>query len=115
MQDFTTFSAFYPYYLREHAHPFCRLMHYIGSTLVLLLLAWVLLTGAWLWLIGLPVIGYAFAWFGHFVFEHNKPATFQYPWYSLAADWVMYKDFLTGQLNAKLREAVAVKSDAQAK
>lgn len=105
MQNFTSFSAFYPYYLREHANAKCRLMHYIGSTLVLLMLAWVLFTGSWLWFFSLPVIGYGFAWFGHFVFEQNKPATFHYPWYSLAADWVMYKDFLTGQLNAKLAAA----------
>jgi hypothetical protein len=46
----------------------------------------------------LPVIGYGFAWVGHFFFEHNKPATFQYPLYSLAGDWVMYKDMLTGKI-----------------
>lgn len=105
MQRFNSFRSFYPYYLREHANPKCRLMHYLGSTLVLLMLAWIVFAAAWLWLICLPLIGYGFAWFGHFVFEHNKPATFQYPWYSLAADWVMYKDFLTGQLNARLTEA----------
>jgi len=105
MSRFTSFQQFYPYYLQEHADAHCRLMHYIGSSLVLLVLVFVLLTGAWLWLLSLPVIGYGFAWFGHMVFEHNKPATFQYPWYSLAADWVMYKDFLTGQLPAKLAQA----------
>ncbi|GHG64697.1 hypothetical protein GCM10010919_11460 [Alishewanella longhuensis] len=110
MQKFDSFSAFYPYYLREHANPWCRLMHYIGSTLVLLILAWILLTDAWFWLISLPVIGYGFAWFGHLVFEHNKPATFHYPWYSLAADWVMYKDFLTGQLSGKLASAAIKQS-----
>jgi hypothetical protein len=29
-----------------------------------------------------PVIGYRFAWFGHFVIEGNKPATFSHPWWS---------------------------------
>ncbi|QDO86779.1 DUF962 domain-containing protein [Shewanella psychropiezotolerans] len=40
-------------------------------------------------LILLPVVGYGFAWVGHFMFEKNRPATFQYPLYSFLADWVM--------------------------
>ena len=35
---------------------------------------------------------------GHFVFEKNRPATFQYPLYSLLGDWVMFKDMLTGRV-----------------
>ena len=46
----------------------------------------------------LPVIGYGFAWLGHFLFEKNKPATFTYPLYSLMGDWVMFKDMLTGRI-----------------
>ncbi len=102
MQQFKSFAEFYPYYLAEHRHPVCRALHYIGSSLVIILLLYSFISGKWalLWL--LPVIGYGFAWFGHFFFEHNKPATFKYPVYSLAADWVMLKDFLTGQLGTKL-------------
>ena len=36
-------------------------------------------TGQPWWLLGAVVCGYAFAWFGHFLFEHNKPATFRFP------------------------------------
>jgi hypothetical protein len=50
----------------------------------------------WLWAI--PLLGYGFAWVGHFFFEKNKPATFKYPLYSLLGDWVMYKDTLTGKI-----------------
>ncbi|MDX1392379.1 MAG: DUF962 domain-containing protein [Rheinheimera sp.] len=102
MHKFSSFRQFYPYYLSEHRHPVCRSLHYIGSTLVLALLVFVLWSQQWRYLWLLPVIGYGFAWLGHFLFEHNKPATFQYPLYSLAADWVMLKDFLTGQLNKKM-------------
>jgi len=102
MQKFSSFNEFYPYYLAEHRHPVCRALHYIGSMLVLCLLAYTLLNQQWHWLWLLPVIGYGFAWLGHFLFEHNRPATFKYPLYSLAADWVMLKDFLTGQISAKL-------------
>jgi len=102
MNKFSSFAEFYPYYLSEHQNPMCRALHYIGSTLVIAVLLYALITQQWAWLWLLPVIGYGFAWVGHFAFEHNKPATFQYPFYSLAADWVMLKDFLTGQLKHKL-------------
>jgi hypothetical protein len=105
MSGFNSFSEFYPYYLSEHRHPVCRTLHYIGSSLVIVVLLFALFTQQWRWLWLLPFIGYGFAWLGHFMFEHNKPATFKYPLYSLAADWVMFKDFLTGQLKHKMPPA----------
>ena len=51
-----------------------------------------------MWLLYALLCGYGFAWVGHFFFEKNKPATFKYPFYSLAGDWVMYKDMLTGKI-----------------
>ena len=104
MSGFRSFSEFYPYYLSEHQNPVCRLFHYIGSTLVLVILASLALTGLWSYWWLMLLAGYGFAWVGHFKFEHNKPATFKYPFYSLAADWVMYKDFLTGKLEQKLQQ-----------
>ncbi|WP_397471095.1 Mpo1-like protein [Rheinheimera sp.] len=102
MNKFSSFAQFYPYYLSEHRHPVCRALHYIGSALVIIVLLYALWTQQWRWLWLLPLIGYGFAWVGHFAFEHNRPATFKHPLYSLAADWVMLKDFLTGQLKHKL-------------
>ena len=95
---FKSFAEFYPYYLQEHQHPTCRKLHFIGSALVLIVLAIALFTAKYtlLWL--LPVIGYGFAWVGHFMFEKNKPATFRYPFYSLMGDWVMFYQILTGKL-----------------
>jgi hypothetical protein len=103
-QQFKSFAEFYPYYLSEHRDPRCRGLHYIGSLLVLVVTAFAALNQSLnlLWL--LPVIGYGFAWVGHFFIEKNRPATFTYPFYSLAADWVMLKDFLTGQLATKLNK-----------
>ena len=98
---FSSFAEFYPFYLEEHSDARCRALHYIGSTCVLLLLAYAVTSANLRSLLMLPVIGYGFAWVGHFAFEHNKPATFQYPVYSFIGDWVMYKDFLTGQLREK--------------
>ena len=97
-ERFASFAEFYPFYLAEHSNPVCRRLHYVGSLLVLALLGYVLATGQWLWLLALPVVGYGFAWIGHFVFEKNRPATFQYPLYSFLGDWVMLKDALTGRI-----------------
>ena len=97
-ERFRSFAEFYPYYLAEHSNPVCRRLHYVGSLLVLALLGYVLASQAWLWLLALPVLGYGFAWIGHFGFEKNRPATFQYPFYSFLGDWVMLKDALTGRI-----------------
>jgi len=97
-KPFASFREFYPYYLGEHSDRTCRRLHFVGSTLVLacLLLA-IVLRNPW-WLLGMPLAGYGFAWVGHFFFEHNKPATFRHPWYSLLGDWVMYRDILIGRI-----------------
>lgn len=99
MQDrFTSFREFYPYYLEEHRNRTCRRLHFAGSTLVLAFLAAALLTLNPWWLLGMPLAGYGFAWVGHFFFEHNRPATFRYPLYSLIGDWVMYGQILRGRI-----------------
>ena len=95
---YTSFAEFYPYYLQEHSNPICRRLHYVGSLLVLGILAYALGTQQWLWLLAMPVAGYGFAWVGHFVFEKNRPATFQYPLYSFMGDWVMLKDAFSGRI-----------------
>ncbi|MEM7449904.1 MAG: DUF962 domain-containing protein [Pseudomonadota bacterium] len=98
-QRFERFGDFYPYYLEEHADPRCRVMHFVGSTGVIgVVIAAIVTANAW-WLLAMPLVGYGFAWLGHFVFEKNKPATFQYPLYSLAGDWVMYADILRGRIS----------------
>lgn len=43
------------------------------------------------------IIGYGFAWIGHFFFENNKPATFIYPTYSLMGDFHMIYDAVVNQ------------------
>lgn len=95
---YRTLTEFYPYYLQEHANRTCRRLHFVGTSLVLAIALYALVSQQWsvLWL--MPLAGYFFAWVGHFFFEHNKPATFQYPLFSLASDFIMYKDMLTGKI-----------------
>ena len=100
-----TFADFWPFYLREHAHPRTRALHFAGTTVsLLLLLAAAALHRPWL-VVGAVLCGYAFAWVGHFFVEHNKPATFKYPLWSLAADWKMWALAVTGRLGPELRRA----------
>ncbi len=104
-RKYTTLKDFYPYYLTEHANPVCRTLHYIGTTLLFGVVAAAVYFHNGAILFFLPVVGYTFAWVGHFFFERNKPATFQYPLWSLASDFIMYFHFLTGQVGRKLEEA----------
>lgn len=98
MSQFASFREFYPYYLSEHANQSCRRLHFVGTSLVIGCLVMALRSMNPVWIGYALLSGYGFAWIGHFFFEKNKPATFQYPFYSLAADWVMYKDMLVGKI-----------------
>lgn len=95
--DFKTFDEFYPFYLSQHANRTCSRLHVIGTLLAALqLLRTILFAFNITNLLLVLVIGYGFAWVGHFVFEKNKPATFKYPWFSLQGDFRLLKDTLTG-------------------
>jgi hypothetical protein len=96
---------FYFYYLTEHQHPANRFLHFVGTSLFILLLIHVLLIHQPIVLIGAPIVGYGFAWIGHFYIEKNKPATFKYPFYSLASDFIMFWDILNGRIHRKLKIA----------
>lgn len=97
-RQFNTFAEFYPYYLSEHSNSTCRRLHFIGTSLVILVFVMALVVGSWWLWVALPVAGYGFAWVGHFFFEKNRPATFQHPLYSLFGDFVMYRDMLLGKV-----------------
>lgn len=93
-----TFAEFYPFYLGEHNNRTCRRLHFVGSTLALVCLAMLVATGRLQYILYALLCGYGFAWVGHYVFEKNRPATFKRPLYSLAGDWVMYRDIWAGRI-----------------
>jgi hypothetical protein len=95
---YRSFREFYPFYLSEHRDRTCRRLHVVGSAVVLTCLALALFTLNPWWLLGAVLAGYGFAWVGHFFFEHNRPATFVHPIYSLIGDWAMFRDVLTGRI-----------------
>jgi len=97
-KQYSSFGEFYPDYLAEHTDRVCRRLHFVGSTLVLATLGTAALTRDWRWLVAAPLVGYGFAWVGHFFFEHNRPATFGAPLYSFLGDWRMFGEMLTGRL-----------------
>ncbi|MFT5617866.1 MAG: hypothetical protein ACI85I_001092 [Arenicella sp.] len=94
---YKSLKEFYPFYLSEHQNPTSRKLHFVGTGLVLIILTWSTLSLQPLLLLLIPVVGYGFAWVGHFFFEKNKPATFQYPFYSLASDFLLFFDLLRGK------------------
>ena len=96
-ERFQSFEAFYPFYIHEHSNQTCRRIHVVGTGLVFGALAIAVFTrNAW-WLLAMPLIGYGFAWVGHFFFEKNRPATFKYPLWSLMGDFRLFFETVGGR------------------
>jgi hypothetical protein len=99
-----TYAAFWPFYLQEHHKPQTRAMHYAGTALVFVALALGIFVSPWFF-IGMAVGGYGFAWVSHFFIEHNRPATFTYPLWSLVSDFRMAALWASGRLRPHLARA----------
>jgi hypothetical protein len=102
---FSSFAAFWPYYLREHGRPGTRALHYLGTSLGVLLLLGFLAGGGWRLLVAAPIAGYGFAWLAHAAIERNRPATFTHPLWSLMGDFSMLYCWATGRLRAEIERA----------
>lgn len=80
-------------------------MHLAGTGLATVSLLALLLTGR-LWLLPLALVaGYGPAWAAHFFVEKNRPATFQYPLWSLVSDYRMAWAWISGHLGDELVKA----------
>jgi len=96
------YSEFWDFYVSEHSLPLTRALHFIGTSLGLILLAYFIRTGRWYFFPLFFVVGYAFAWFAHFVVEKNKPASFRYPFWSFISDFKMMWYMATGRMSREV-------------
>lgn len=99
----SSFEAFWPRYLAEHAAPTTRAVHVAGTWTALAVLLLALLVGPpWLLLL-VPVIGYGAAWAAHALIERNRPTTFTHPLWSLRGDLRMAWLAARGRLGEEVR------------
>ncbi len=102
-----TYAEFWPYYVREHAQPVNRVLHFLGTTVAMALLAYAIYSGRWGLLPVVLLCGYGPAWIGHFGIEKNRPATFKYPLWSLVSDFRMWALIATGRMGSEVARAMA--------
>ena len=98
-----TYGEFWDFYVLEHSKPATRALHFAGTSIGLALLVWFVLSGRWYFFPLFFVVGYAFAWFAHFVIEKNKPASFRYPFWSFVSDFKMMWYMITGRMDGEVR------------
>jgi len=94
---YQTLSEFYPYYLSEHLQPGTKILHFIGTSIGIICFISAILFWDPVFLLAGLISGYAFAWISHMLIEHNRPATFKYPLFSFACDFIMFWELLTGK------------------
>lgn len=107
VKRFESYEEFWPFYVREHSNKLNRTLHVIGTSAALGCVAAAAITRRPLLLLAAPVIGYGFAWAGHFLVQKNKPATFEYPLWSLRGDFDMLKRTLLGTMDAEVERVMA--------
>src|SRR5687767_4023034 len=93
-----TFASFYGRYIEQHQSSLNRRCHFLGHVRALALLIAFVVTGESWCLIAAPAAGYGLAWFGHFWFERNMPATKKNPLWSFVGSFVMSRDILLRRL-----------------
>ena len=105
--QFSSLDEFWPFYLSQHLNPKTRSLHFAGTTAGLILAAEAAIGRNPKLLAAALVAAYGCAWIGHFFFEKNKPATFEYPLLSFRADFRMYWMGMTGALDEEIRARAA--------
>jgi hypothetical protein len=96
MERYHSFSAFYPFYINEHSNLTSRRLHVIGLGLALCCLLGGLVIN-WRISLAAPLFGYGLGFLGHYAFEHNRPASFRHPLYSLLSDFRMFFEVVSGR------------------
>lgn len=113
-QRYSSFEEFWPFYVREHKSKLNRWLHFVGTSGAIACAVTASVTKR-RWMLGLaPVVGYGFAWIGHFAVEKNRPATFSYPLWSLRGDARMWWMTLRGSMDAEVERFTAAEPEAPA-
>jgi hypothetical protein len=103
--EMKSFEEFWPFYVREHGEPLTRALHAAGTVASASLLVGLLATGRWRWLPVVLAAGYGPAWVAHFFVEHNRPATFKHPLWSLMGDYKMFALMVAGRMGEEVERA----------
>jgi hypothetical protein len=98
-----SFAEFWPYYLQAHARRGTRALHYFATSLAILLLIFMVVTGNYWLAVLLPIASYSIAWASHFGVEGNRPATFRHPLWALRGDFLMLWRWVTGRIGDDMR------------
>jgi hypothetical protein len=98
----SSLDEFWPFYVSQHLNPVNRRLHFVGTTIGMGLAGVGIVLRAPVYVAAALIAAYGFAWVGHFGFERNKPATFQYPWLSFLADFRMYQLIATGRMDDEI-------------
>lgn len=101
-----TYAEFWDFYVQEHSKPLTRILHLVGTALGTALLIFFITRGQWYFFPVFLIVGYAFAWFAHFVVEKNRPATFQYPLWSFVSDFKMIWYMITGRMGGEVERVM---------
>ena len=104
---YSRFDDFWDHYLREHAAPQTRQMHFMATTASLSIAASGLLVGRYILLLLAVIVGYGIAWLSHFVVERNKPLTWEYPWFSLLAEFKLFFLMAAGRIDEDVARALS--------
>jgi hypothetical protein len=106
-QRFRTFDEFWPHFVRIHAKKATRLVHFAGTTAaVVCITGGVVLRKPLLFAIA-AAAGYGPAWAAHSFIEKNRPASFDYPLWSLQAGLLMWTMILTGTMDAEVERVMS--------
>ena len=95
---YKSFKEFWPFYLEQHMHLVNRRLHFAGTLIIHIIIFSALISNHLKIIWTCPILGYGFAWLGHYIFEKNRPATFTYPIWSLWGDFKMFYMILFNKL-----------------
>jgi len=101
-QQIASYAEFWPYYLREHSLAATRACHLASTSVALVLVVVAIATLDWRWLPVALAVGYGPAWLSHIFIQHNRPATFRYPFWSFLSDLRMLALWLGGGLSEEV-------------